>query len=80
MAPREADVLRPGAHGKTKGIPIIEEHISLCKHHSKAKINFSERTGEKGFNLEHCRKAKVMYLNEAQQSCKKRKGRGNMPL
>lgn len=47
MAPREAKVLRPRAHGKTKGIPIIEAQFSLCKHCSQAEINFTERTGRR---------------------------------
>lgn len=50
-------------------MPITEKHFSLCKHHSKAEINFSERTREKGFRLEHCRKANAIYWNKTQRRC-----------
>lgn len=60
MAPREANVLRPSVHGKTKGIPIIEVPFPLCKQHSEAEINFSERTGEKKLKLENYRDVKMI--------------------
>lgn len=58
MAPREAHILRPRARGNTKGIPITEELFSLCKHHSKAKKNFSRMTGEKSLKPEYTGKRK----------------------